>query len=128
MTSITSEAINASSRPVASVVIPDSKLAHEITELVRDSESPLPFNHSSRVFYWGALTGVRRGLSFDVELLYAGAVFHDMGLTRASRWTARIPRATSCVIRNIKEADNEEATTNLIDQRGTFTGAVCWQM
>ena len=51
MTSITSRAINASSRPVASVVIPDSKLAHEITELVRDSESPLPFNHSSRVFY-----------------------------------------------------------------------------
>jgi hypothetical protein len=29
----------------------------------------------------GALTGVRRGLKFDADLLYAGAMFHDMGLT-----------------------------------------------
>jgi HD superfamily phosphodiesterase len=64
------------------VSVPDSKLAHEITELVRDTESPLLFHHSSRVFYWGALTGVRRGLTFDAELLYAGAMFHDMGLTK----------------------------------------------
>ena len=49
---------------------------------MRDTESPLLFHHSSRVFYWGALTGVRRGLTLDAELLYAGAMFHDMGLTR----------------------------------------------
>ena len=61
--------------------VPDSKFAREITELVRDTESPLLFNHSSRVFHWGALTGARRGLRFDAELLYAGAMFHDMGLT-----------------------------------------------
>jgi hypothetical protein len=65
----------------ANVKIPDSRLAHEITELVRDTEPPLLFHHSSRVFYWGALTGARRGLTFDAELLYAGAMFHDMGLT-----------------------------------------------
>jgi hypothetical protein len=61
--------------------IPDSKLAREITELVRDTETPLLFHHSSRVYYWGALAGKRRGLRFDPELLYAGAMFHDMGLT-----------------------------------------------
>jgi hypothetical protein len=61
--------------------VPDSKLAREIRELVQDIESPLLFHHSSRVFYWGALTGTRRGLTFDTELLYAGAMFHDMGLT-----------------------------------------------
>ena len=61
--------------------IPDSKLAREIMELVRDTESPLLFHHSSRVYYWGALGGKRRGLRFDPELLYAGAMFHDMGLT-----------------------------------------------
>jgi hypothetical protein len=66
---------------IAGVSIPDSKLAREITELVRDTESPLLFNHSSRVYYWGALAGKRRGLNFDPELLYAGAMFHDMGLT-----------------------------------------------
>jgi HD domain len=67
--------------PVAGVVIPDSKLAREVTELVSDTESSLLFHHSSRVYYWGALTGKRRGLRFDPELLYAGAMFHDLGLT-----------------------------------------------
>jgi HD domain len=62
--------------------IPDTKFAREITEVVRDTESPLLFHHSSRVYYWGALAGKRRGLKFDPELLYAGAMFHDMGLTR----------------------------------------------
>jgi hypothetical protein len=68
---------------VAGVAVPDSKLAREVTELVRDTEPSLLFHHSSRVYYWGALTGRRRGLRFDPELLYAGAMFHDMGLTPA---------------------------------------------
>src|ERR1700761_864656 len=63
------------------VIIPDSNLAREATELVRDTESPLLFNHSTRVYYFGALGGKRRGLKFDPELLYTGAMFHDMGLT-----------------------------------------------
>ena len=63
------------------VAIPDSRLTREITQLVRDTETPLLFHHSSRVYYFGALAGVQRGLKFDRELLYAGAMFHDMGLT-----------------------------------------------
>jgi HD superfamily phosphodiesterase len=66
---------------IQGVSIPDSKLAREITELVRETESPLLFHHSSRVYYFGALAGKRRELKFDPELLYAGAMFHDMGLT-----------------------------------------------
>jgi hypothetical protein len=66
---------------VEGVSIPDSKLAREITEVVRDTETPLLFHHSSRVYYFGALVGQRRRLKFDPELLYAGAMFHDMGLT-----------------------------------------------
>src|ERR1700741_2512116 len=67
---------------VEGVRVPDSKLAREITQLVRDTESPLLFNHSNRVFYWGALAGKKRGLKFDAELLYCGCMFHDMGLTQ----------------------------------------------
>ena len=67
------------------ITVPDSKLAREITELVRDTESPLLFHHSSRVYYWAVLAGKRRRLKFDPELLYAGAMFHDMGLTAAHR-------------------------------------------
>src|SRR6266567_7414687 len=68
---------------VEGVAIPDSKLARAITEVVRDTETPLLFHHSSRVYYFGALAGKHRGLKFDPELLYAGAMFHDMGLTPA---------------------------------------------
>jgi hypothetical protein len=60
--------------------IPDSKLARAITEFIRDTETELLFNHSSRVYHFGALAGVHRGLTFDRELLYAGAMFHDIGL------------------------------------------------
>jgi hypothetical protein len=60
--------------------IPDSKLAGAITEFIRDTETELLFNHSSRVYHFGALAGVHRGLQFDRELLYAGAMFHDIGL------------------------------------------------
>ena len=52
---------------LAGIRVPDSKLAREITELVRDTESPLLFHHSSRVYYWGALGGKRRGLRFDLQ-------------------------------------------------------------
>jgi hypothetical protein len=62
------------------VSIPDSKLCREITELAGDTQSDMLFNHSSRVYYFGALAGVRRELNFDRELLYAGAMFHDSGL------------------------------------------------
>jgi hypothetical protein len=65
---------------VGGVTVPDSKLAREITEVVRDTVTPLLFDHSSRVYYFGALAGRHRGLKFDPELLYAGAMFHDMGL------------------------------------------------
>jgi HD superfamily phosphodiesterase len=44
---------------------------------VRDTESPLLFNHSTRVYYFGSLAGKRRRLKFDPELLYIGAMFHD---------------------------------------------------
>ncbi len=79
MSSTTKKATETTS--VSGVTIPDSKLAWEATELVRDTESPLLFNHSSRVYYFASLAGKRRGLKFDPELLYIGAMFHDMGLT-----------------------------------------------
>jgi hypothetical protein len=78
----TTSIVEATSLSLASgVTIPDSQMAREVTELVRDTESPLLFNHSSRVYYFAAATGKREGLRFDPELLYVSAMFHDMGLT-----------------------------------------------
>jgi HD domain len=69
-----------SSNSISGVSIPDTKLGREIKEFIRDTETELLFNHSSRVYYFGAIAGKKRGLEFDPELLYAGAMFHDIGL------------------------------------------------
>jgi len=66
---------------ISGVMIPDSKLGREVTELVRETEPGLLFNHSTRVYFFASLAGKRQGLKFDPELLYAAAMFHDMGLT-----------------------------------------------
>jgi HD superfamily phosphodiesterase len=66
---------------IAGVEVPDSSVARDITELVRSSAPPLLYNHSRRVFLWGSLRGRRRGMSYDPELLYVGALCHDLGLT-----------------------------------------------
>jgi hypothetical protein len=65
---------------IPGIPMPDSALAREATELVRDTESELLFRHSMRVYAWGALAGRRKGLAFDPELLYVGSMFHDLGL------------------------------------------------
>lgn len=65
---------------LSNAAIPDSELGRSITEYVRDTETELLFNHSSRVYHFGALAGIHKGLKFDRELLYAGAMFHDIGL------------------------------------------------
>ncbi|MBB5357602.1 HD superfamily phosphodiesterase [Rhodanobacter sp. ANJX3] len=66
---------------ISGIQVPDSVLAREVTEVVRDTASELIFNHSSRVYYFGAIAARQRGLYVDPDLLYAGAMFHDMGLT-----------------------------------------------
>jgi hypothetical protein len=69
-------------RQAAGVSVPDTKLAREATELVRESTTELVYHHSRRVFWFGSLQGRNRGLSFDPELLYIGAMFHDLGLNK----------------------------------------------
>ncbi|WHT22307.1 HD domain-containing protein [Crossiella sp. CA-258035] len=69
----------------ATLTVPDSALAAEATELVRDLTDDLLYHHSRRVYHFGALRGEHRGLTFDRELLYVGAMFHDLGLTERHR-------------------------------------------
>ncbi|GAA3089821.1 HD domain-containing protein [Streptomyces rectiviolaceus] len=77
------------SSSAAGVSVPDTKLAAAATELVRDTASELIYHHSRRVFWFGSLQGAGRGLSFDPELLYIGAMFHDLGLGERFRDSGR---------------------------------------
>lgn len=72
-------------KEISGAKIPDSKLAREATQFIRDTESDFLFQHSTRVYFWGALAAERKGLTVDPELLYTAAMFHDIGLTPAFR-------------------------------------------
>ena len=77
------------SETIAGVTIPDTALVREATALVREAASEDLFNHSRRVFLWGALKSAARGQEIDVELAYVGGLFHDLGLTPAYRTTGQ---------------------------------------
>jgi HD domain-containing protein len=70
---------------IAGIAIPDSALAREATEYVRDVSTRLLFDHSRRVFLWASLRAERLSLDYDAELLYVGAMFHDVGLLEGHR-------------------------------------------
>jgi HD superfamily phosphohydrolase YqeK len=101
------ERSNAMGNVIAGITVPDSKLAREATELVRDTESELLFHHSTRVFLFGALTGERKKLKYDPELLYIGGMFHDMGLTDRYRSS-----------QNRFEVDSANAAAEFLRQHG----------
>jgi hypothetical protein len=69
------------SAPLLGIAVPDSRIAREAAQLVRDTATNLLLQHSHRVYCWGALTGQRKGLAYDPELLFVAAMFHDLGLT-----------------------------------------------
>lgn len=92
---------------IAGITVPDSALAREITEYIRDVENDLLYHHSRRTYLFGALMGKKRGLEADPELLYAGAMFHDIGLTEGFRDS------------HIRfEVDGAHAARDFLQQRG----------
>src|SRR5919202_2010369 len=62
--------------------IPDSLLAKEATDILREHSTDLLFNHSIRVYLFAAEQGRQQKLRFDAELLYVAAAFHDLGLSK----------------------------------------------
>ncbi|MDR3385547.1 HD domain-containing protein [Paraburkholderia sediminicola] len=67
-------------KTIAGIEIPDGVMAQAATDQIRGTESELMFHHSLRAYLFGALTGYRENLTFDAELLYVAAMFHNVGL------------------------------------------------
>jgi len=66
----------------SSLVIPDSLLAKEATDILREHSTEVLINHSLRVYLFAAEQGRQQKLRFDPELLYIAAAFHDLGLLK----------------------------------------------
>jgi HD domain len=105
---------------IAGVTIPDTTLVQEATELVTDVEDNLLFNHSRRVYLWGTLQGGRRGLEPDPELLYVGAMFHDLGLTTKYAASINVSSSTGPTSRK-----HSYAATGSRSRRRVWLGSHC---
>jgi HD superfamily phosphodiesterase len=81
LTPKSAQSIPSAGDDVSGIRVPDSKLARDAAQFIRDNEGDFLYQHSVRVYYWAALAGKRKGLAFDPELLYVAAMFHDFGLT-----------------------------------------------
>jgi hypothetical protein len=68
-------------KSVAGIIIPDSTIANQATELLLEHGTEFIYNHSLRVFLFSSLNGKRNNMVYDPELLYVSSVFHDLGLT-----------------------------------------------
>ena len=62
--------------------VPDTLMTREATGLLHEFSTPLLFNHSHRVFFWADELGRQTGRTYDQELLFICAAFHDMGLLK----------------------------------------------
>src|SRR4029078_9847250 len=60
---------------------PASSVARAAADLARDPSPPFLFNHGARTFAWALLIADKDRITYDRELLYVGAILHDIGLT-----------------------------------------------
>jgi hypothetical protein len=98
---------------VAGIIIPDSRLAKEAAEILRADGNDLLWNHSHRVYLFGALLAERAGKKYDPELSYIAALFHDVGLIhKYSTQTERF------------EVDGANAARQFLEQHGIAQDAI----
>lgn len=64
------------------IIVPDSKIITDAQDLLHEYGNELIWNHSNRVYLFGAAKGDQDKLNYDHELLYISALFHDLGLTK----------------------------------------------
>ena len=96
---------------IAGIVVPATPLVRDATDFIRSAEDNLLFDHSRRVFLFGALHGRRRGLDSNLELLYVAAMFHDLGLTARYRTSSQR-----------FEVDGADAARDFLLERGVDQG------
>lgn len=98
---------------VAGIIIPDSALAKSAAEILRADGNDLLWNHSHRVYLFGALLAERAAKRYDAELAYIAALFHDVGLIhKHSSQTERF------------EVDGANAARQFLEQNGIAEEAI----
>ena len=107
----------------ASLTPPDSALARDAEQAAKDLLPTTLLNHSRRAHAWGAAIAALNNITFDRELLYMAAMFHDTGLPSPVPnvdFTVRsAKRARDFTDRHGMPADDRELVTNAIAMHHT---------
>lgn len=61
---------------------PDSPVAQAANKLILEVSPPFLYSHCVRTYIFAHALGSRDRLNYDQELLYLGALLHDLGLTK----------------------------------------------
>lgn len=93
-------------RTIAGVHLPDSRLAQEAYELVREVSPACVLNHTLRSYVFGALVADQQRMRYDQELFFLAAIMHDLGLTETYRGEERF------------EVVGADAAVAFLDRRG----------
>jgi len=95
-------------REIAGIRIPDSALAQKAVDLIFRVSPEAVWTHVVRTFVFGSLVGRGRGLHYDEELFFLGAVLHDLGLTAEFRSAQRF------------EVTGADAATLFLEEEGVL--------
>lgn len=66
---------------IGGVSPPDSELTRKAASLVERVHSKVLAHHLHRTWWFAEFLGKKRGLTYDREVTYLGALLHDLGLT-----------------------------------------------
>ncbi|MDR3613273.1 MAG: HD domain-containing protein [Candidatus Obscuribacterales bacterium] len=70
-------------------VLPKSQLATEINTLVQECSPAYLYNHCMRTYLFAQALAIKDDLTYDNELLFAGCLMHDLGITERFRGKSR---------------------------------------
>ncbi|MGC4938731.1 HD domain-containing protein [Kribbella sp. DT2] len=62
------------------LVIPATTASTAALEVATAYQSPTLLSHSRRVYVWAVALAAQEGITYDDELLFVAAMFHDLGL------------------------------------------------
>jgi hypothetical protein len=93
-------------RLIAGVSVPDSPLITEALEYAQKVSEPYLFNHAVRSWLFAAKIGHLKGIDYDSEVVAAGTILHDIGLTASVSGSNRF------------EVNGAAAALSLIKERG----------
>jgi hypothetical protein len=68
---------------MSDLATPTSPISLAAADLARQASPPFLFNHGARTFAWAVMIADKDRVAYDRELLYVGAILHDLGLTEA---------------------------------------------